>query len=113
MKTSSFYVLLLTAAHVSAHGYLGSLTINGKAYTGNTPAGTDNPSVIRQINTSFPNHGADNPSLNCGPGATAGTLVANANPGDILTFSWVDVGPSNVRLFLYICTRLFFLPLCL
>ena len=57
-------------------------------------------SIIRQINTTFPNYGASNPSLNCGPNATAGTLVANANPGDILTFSWKDAGLINVRFYL-------------
>lgn len=108
MKTISFYVPLLTAAYVSAHGYVRTLTINGQAYTGNIPAGTDSPSVIRQINTTFPNYGANNPSLNCGPNATAGTLVANANPGDTLTFLWKDVGMSNVRFYLYICICLFF-----
>jgi hypothetical protein len=96
MKTTSFYVPVLTAACVSAHGSVRTLTINGQAYNGNIPGGTNSPSVIRQISTNFPNYGADNPSLNCGPNATAGTLVANANPGDILTFSWKD-GMSNVR----------------
>ena len=113
MKTTSFYVPLLAAAYVSAHGYVRTLTINGQAYTGNIPAGTDSPSVIRQINTTFPNYGANNPFLNCGSNATAGTLVANANPGDILTFLWKDVGMSNVRFYLHICICLFFSFLCL
>ncbi|KAF8815954.1 glycoside hydrolase family 61 protein [Phlegmacium glaucopus] len=95
MKTTSFFIPLLAAACVSAHGFLRTLTINGKAYTGNTPAGTDSPSVIRQISTPFPNHGASNPALTCGPNSTAGTLVANANPGDSLTFSWKGADLSN------------------
>ena len=107
MKTTYFYVPLLTAAYVSAHGFVRTLTINGQAYTGNIPAGTDSPSVIRQINTTFPNYGASNPSLNCGPDATAGTLVANANPGDTLTFLWKDVGLSNVRFYLYASNSFF------
>ena len=97
MKTTSCYVPLLAAAYVSAHGFVRTLTINGQDYTGNIPAGTNSPSVIRQINTTFPNYGASNPSLNCGPGATPGTLVASANPGDTLAFSWKDVGLINVR----------------
>ena len=116
MKTTSFYIPLLTAAYVSAHGFVRTLTINGQAYTGNIPAGTDSPSVIRQINTTFPNYGASNPSLNCGPNATAGTLVANANPGDILTFSWKDVGLINVRFYLsyaFVSFFCFFTFLCL
>ena len=109
MKTTSFYVPLLTAAYVSAHGFVRTLTINGQPYTGNIPAGTDSPSVIRQINTTFPNYGASNPFLNCGSNATAGTLVANANPGDTLTFLWKDVGLSNVRFYLYTHPSLSFL----
>ena len=101
MKATSCYVPLLTAAYVSAHGFVRTLSINGQAYTGNIPAGTNSPSVIRQINTTFPNYGANNPALNCGPGATPGTLVASANPGDTLTFSWKDVGLINVRFYLY------------
>lgn len=34
---------------VSAHGYLGSVTIDGKSYPGNTPGGATNPSIIRQV----------------------------------------------------------------
>ena len=101
MKITSCYLPLLTAAYVSAHGFVRTLTINGQAYTGNIPAGTNSPSVIRQISTTFPNYGATNPALNCGPNATAGSLVATANPGDTLTFSWKDVGLINVR-FLFI-----------
>ena len=78
MKTTSFYVPLLTKAYVCSW----IVTINGQAYTGNIPAGIDSPNVIRQINTTFPNYGTSNPSLNCGPNAlaTGDTLVANANP---------------------------------
>lgn len=113
MKTTSFYVPLLTAAYVSAHGFVRTLTINDQAYTGNIPGGADSPSVIRQINTTFPNYGANNPFLNCGSNATAGTLVANANPGDILTFSWKDVGLINVRFYLYYAFLSLPPPLCL
>lgn len=98
--TTSLFVPLLAAAYVSAHGFLRTVTINGKAYTGNVPAGADNPSVIRQISTPFPNHGASNPALTCGPDSTAGTLVANANPGDSLTFAWKGSDDSNVRSFI-------------
>jgi hypothetical protein len=101
MKTTSCYVPLLTAAYVSAHGYVGTLTINGQAYNGNIPGGKTSPSVIRQINTTFPNYGANNPLINCGSNATPGTLVANANPGDTLTFLWKAASQINVRFYLY------------
>ena len=95
------------AAYVSAHGYVGTLTINKQAYPGNIPAGPDNPSVIRQINTTFPNYHANNPNLNCGSDATPGTLVATANPGDTMAFSWKDVGGINVRFHIYAFVSLF------
>ena len=97
MKTTSLLFPLLTAAYVSAHGFLRTLTINGKSYTGNIPSGNTGPSVIRQISTPFPNKGAQNPALNCGPNATAASLVADANPGDALTFAWKGEDLSNVR----------------
>jgi hypothetical protein len=95
MKTTAFFIPLLTASYVSAHGFLRTLTINNQAYTGNIPAGTDSPSVIRQVSTTFPNKGASNPALTCGANSTAGTLVANANPGDSLSFNWKGADLSN------------------
>lgn len=97
MKTTSLFIPLITAAYVSAHGILRTLTINGQAYTGNMPLAVDNPSVIRQVVTPFPIKGAMNTSLTCGASSTPGTLVANANPGDTLTFSWKGADLSNVR----------------
>ncbi|KDR73179.1 hypothetical protein GALMADRAFT_100803 [Galerina marginata CBS 339.88] len=88
MKTTSLFFPLLTAAYVSAHGFLSTVTINGKAFKGNIPSGSTSPSVIRQITSPDPNKGASNPALTCGPGSTAGSLIADANPGDALTFDW-------------------------
>lgn len=95
MKTTSLLFPLLAAAYVSAHGFLRTLTINGKAYTGNIPSGNTAPSIIRQVSTQDPNKGAQNPALTCGPNATAGSLVADANPGDALTFNWKAADLSN------------------
>jgi hypothetical protein len=67
---------------------LSTFTINGKAFKGNVPSGNPAPSVIRQIITPEPNKGAKNPALTCGPGSTAGLLIADANPGDAVTFDW-------------------------
>jgi hypothetical protein len=97
MKTTSLFVPLLTAAFVSAHGFLSAVTINGQAYSGNVPLAADNPSIIRQVVSPFPNKGASNPALTCGPNSTAAALVANANPGDSLTFTWKGADLSNVR----------------
>lgn len=97
MKTTSLLFPLLTAAYVSAHGFLSTVTINGKAFSGNIPSGKTAPSIIRQVSTQNPNKGAQNPALTCGPDATAGSLVADANPGDALTFDWRAADLSKVR----------------
>ncbi|KAF8956472.1 glycoside hydrolase family 61 protein [Flammula alnicola] len=88
MKVISVFLPLLTVACVSAHGFVGTMTINGKPFSGNIPNGKKAPSVIRQISTSFPNKGANNPALTCGPNSSAGSLVADANPSDNVTFDW-------------------------
>lgn len=105
MKTTSLFVPVLTAAFVSAHGFLRTVTINNQAYTGNVPLAVDNPSIIRQVVTPFPNKGASNPALTCGPNSTTAALVANANPGDSLTFSWKGADLSNVS---FLCEISFF-----
>ena len=94
---TSLFVPLLAAAFVSAHGFLNAVNINGQLYTGNVPLAPDNPSIIRQVVSPNPNKGASNPALTCGPNSTAAALVANANPGDSLTFSWKGADLSNVR----------------
>jgi hypothetical protein len=92
MKTTSLFVPLLTAAFVSAHGFVNTVTINGVAYQGNDPREPKGsppfPSIIRQIQTVDPNKGARNPAINCGPNATPGAKVAPANPGDPIEFLW-------------------------
>ncbi|KAF9218892.1 glycoside hydrolase family 61 protein [Gyrodon lividus] len=87
----------LLPALVSAHGYVGSVTIDGTLYPGNEPSGSTNPSVIRQVSTIDPVKGATNPSLNCGMNATLAANVANANPGSQLQVHWVggSTGDSN------------------
>ena len=97
MKATSLFVPLLTAAFVSAHGALNVVTINGQAFHGNVPLAEDKPSIIRQVVSPSPNKGANNPALTCGPSSTAAALVANANPGDSVTFSWKGADLSNVR----------------
>jgi len=88
MKTTTLFFPLLAAAYVSAHGFLSTVTINGKAFKGNVPSGNKGPSIIRQISSPNPNKGADNAALTCGPDSSAGSLVADANPGDTFTFDW-------------------------
>ena len=97
---ASLFVPLLTAAFVSAHGFIHTLTINGRAYNGNPPQAKQVPSILRQISTPFPNKGAMNPALTCGPDATPAALVADANPGDTLTFDWRAQDLGKVRFYL-------------
>ena len=42
-------LFLALPVFVSAHGYVGSVTIDGKSYQGNIPGGSTNPSAIRQV----------------------------------------------------------------
>ncbi|KAF9479217.1 hypothetical protein BDN70DRAFT_879088 [Pholiota conissans] len=95
MKTTSLLVPLLGAAYASAHGFLRTVTIGSKQYTGNIPSGDTNPSIIRQISSPDPNKGASNPALTCGPNAKAASQVATVNPGDAVSFSWKGEDLSN------------------
>jgi len=100
MRTPSlFAALLLHAAGsgvpVSAHGFLATFTINGNVYTGNNPYGTNGPSVIRKVDSQDPNYRASNPALTCGVDELAASQVADANPGDSMTFSWKGADYSN------------------
>lgn len=97
MKSFSFFVPILTAAYAAAHGYVASVTIDGKVYNGMAP--NDPPgnvqSAIRQVKTIDPVKGASNPDLNCGASAVASSLIANANPGSKIDVLWSD-GATNV-----------------
>ncbi|KAF8557187.1 glycoside hydrolase [Imleria badia] len=93
----TLFVLGLLPFLVSAHGYIGSVSIDGKVYTGNVPGGTTAASIIRQVSTISPVKGATNPSLNCGMNATLAANVGSANPGSQLLIHWVGgaTGSSN------------------
>ena len=74
-----------------------TVTINGEIYNGNNPAlNSKNASVIRAVNDPGPTLGALNASLTCGLGAQAASQVAEANPGDTMTFKWINSNYSNV-----------------
>lgn len=92
-----FFSFLTFPVFVSAHGYIGSVTIDGKSYQGNIPGGSTNPSAIRQVSTISPVKGSSNPSLNCGMNATMASDTANANPGSQILVHWVGgaTGTSN------------------
>ena len=116
----AFVLAILPAA--LAHGYVSSVSIDGKLYKGNVPNQTpsaflslafpytyraeadhrhflDNSgdSPIRLIDDIDPVKGASNPNLSCGQGAALAAIVAPANPGSSVAFSWVSGGGGNVR----------------
>lgn len=85
------------AVGAAGHGYVAEVTIDSTGYKGNVP-NTDKPiaSVVRLIDTISPVKGSDNPFLNCGQDAQFGEDVAQANPGDKMTFEWLDGDGTEV-----------------
>ncbi|KAI0631543.1 glycosyl hydrolase family 61-domain-containing protein [Trametes polyzona] len=78
---------------VAAHGWVSTVTIDGKAYPGNKPKEQQpNPvdSIIRQIATVDPVTSTTDPGLACGDGAQPARLVASANPGSNISFTWAS-----------------------
>lgn len=92
-----FFSFLAFPVFVSAHGYVGSVTIDGKNYQGSIPGGSTNPSAIRQVSTIDPVKGSSNPSLNCGMNAAMASDSASVNPGSQVLVHWVGgaTGSSN------------------
>jgi len=106
----AFYAFPLTAvaAFVDAHGFLSTVSIDGKSYTGNVPGHPTAPSAIRQVSDVVPVKGATNPNLNCGLDAQAATVVAHANPGSQMAFNCSGQNFAFVRL----TARVFALDSC-
>ncbi|EGN94280.1 glycoside hydrolase family 61 protein [Serpula lacrymans var. lacrymans S7.3] len=86
--TLIFIISLTLLPTARAHGYVAQVTIDGTLYVGNVPNASPTPSIVRQINNVAPVKGANNSNLNCGQDAQKAALVASANPGSKLTFSW-------------------------
>ncbi|KAL7278167.1 hypothetical protein ACG7TL_008140 [Trametes sanguinea] len=97
MKAAVAAALSLLAAVplVSAHGYVANVTIDGKAYKGNTPNSNSVQSPIRMINDVSPVKGTDNQYLSCGQNAQKAALVADAAPGSKVSFQWVSGTGGN------------------
>ncbi|KIK96832.1 glycoside hydrolase family 61 protein [Paxillus rubicundulus Ve08.2h10] len=93
----AFSLAVLFPILISAHGYVGSVTIDGTSYPGNEPGGATSDTIIRQVSTIDPVKGATNPSMNCGMNATLAADVADANPGSQIQVHWVggSTGDSN------------------
>ncbi|KAJ7246925.1 glycoside hydrolase family 61 protein [Mycena rebaudengoi] len=91
---------LLAVPYVSAHGFVHKVWINKEEFLGNTPNADPKPSIVRQINSVEPVKGADNPAVNCGPNGQRASEIADANPGDAMSFLWtggdLSKWPHNV-----------------
>ncbi|KAJ7881366.1 glycoside hydrolase family 61 protein [Mycena olivaceomarginata] len=89
MRLSTVLLLpLLALPYVSAHGFVHKVWIGTKTFTGNTPNADPTGSIVRQINNVDPVKGADNPAVNCGNDAQLAADIADANPGDAMSFLW-------------------------
>ncbi|CDO75941.1 Auxilliary Activities Family 9 protein [Trametes cinnabarina] len=86
--------LLGLVPYVSAHGFVMNVTIDGKTYEGNGPRQYSNPyivdSPIRSISQNGPITSVSDPNLACGQDSQPGAVVATANPGSAIAFTWVS-----------------------
>jgi len=79
------------APFVAAHGSLRFAIIDDTKFDGPVPNNNDGQQfAIRAINSVDPVKGATTRDLNCGQGATAAALVADANPGSVVKFNWAN-----------------------
>ncbi|OCH88830.1 hypothetical protein OBBRIDRAFT_794851 [Obba rivulosa] len=83
-----FISLLAVAPYVSAHGFLGQVSVDGTPYRGNLPGKNQGSSPIRMVADISPVKGTTNPDLTCGLSAQAAALTVPANPGSNITFQW-------------------------
>lgn len=98
MKTSTCSVLFATLLALAiprrteAHGFVSQVQIQGGAtFKGPKPGATGaNNSPIRGITDQSPVKNLQSKDLICGMGATAGSAVASAKPGDTLVYSWAN-----------------------
>lgn len=109
MKLTLFSVTLLSALLplAAAHGFVSKVVIGGTTYKGNAPGASAKASPIRQISTTDPVKGATNKNINCGQNAKAASLVAAANPGDTMSFTWDAGDGSHVSTHLLFWERIY------
>ncbi|CAE6435386.1 unnamed protein product [Rhizoctonia solani] len=81
---------LVSSYGAQAHGYVKKLEILGsESFNGPKPGATGaNKSPIRGITDQSPVKDLQSKDLICGIGATPGSVVASAKPGDTLVYSW-------------------------
>lgn len=82
---------------VEAHGFVSDVQIlGGTKFTGPKPGFTGaNNSPIRAITDQSPVKDLQSNDMICGLGATPGTAVASAKPGDSLVYTWANTASDN------------------
>ncbi|KAL0069313.1 hypothetical protein AAF712_003678 [Marasmius tenuissimus] len=90
MQPTALFIPVLLAAYASAHGFVAEAHIGDHKHTGNSVGNPPKDSIIWQLGDVGPIKGANNPDLACGHGAHQAKLVADAMPGDTMTFDWRD-----------------------
>ncbi|EMD41283.1 glycoside hydrolase family 61 protein [Gelatoporia subvermispora B] len=83
-----FISFLAVAPYVSAHGFLGQISVDGTPYRGNLPGKNQGSSPIRMVSDISPVKGTGNPDITCGLSAQPAALTVPANPGSNITFQW-------------------------
>ncbi|KAJ7574643.1 hypothetical protein C8J56DRAFT_1064621 [Mycena floridula] len=90
LSVSLFLSLL---ARVVAHGPGAQVTLDGHAFPGILPAGSQPvASIVRLVSSGDSKKGAADPYIDCGNDAQAATAVAPATPGSVLAFKWTGDG---------------------
>ncbi|CAE6446573.1 unnamed protein product [Rhizoctonia solani] len=93
---SSIYLVTLFALAIPrgtrAHGFVKTIEIlDSGSFSGPKPGATGpNKSPIRGITDQSPVKDLQSKDLICGIGATPGSVVASAKPGDTLVYSWAN-----------------------
>jgi hypothetical protein len=85
-----FLALASLAPFVAAHGHLSGAFIDDVYIPGPDPATGSTGFAIREINDINPVKGTDNPDINCGHNAQKASLVADAAPGSVVKFAWMN-----------------------
>ncbi|KAH7336809.1 glycosyl hydrolase family 61-domain-containing protein [Rhizoctonia solani] len=94
--TSSIYFITLFALTIprgaQAHGYVKKVEIlDSDSFNGPKPGATGtNKSPIRGITDQSPVKNLQSKDIICGFGATPGSIVASAKPGDTIVYSWAN-----------------------
>ncbi|KAF7300308.1 hypothetical protein HMN09_00914100 [Mycena chlorophos] len=101
MKPSLILLVFLAflSPTVSAHGWIGSMHVAGKLFTGPKPAEqlpNPPPSAIRQIANNLPVKDVSSPALTCGLNSQPASQVATVPAGSTLALRWETLTASGL-----------------